>query len=449
MTQTGRDTAAGSLTSAGAGALTREQLYELVWQEPMLRIGERFGLSSSYMARVCTELRVPRPPRGYWSQLEFGKAPERPALPASRPGDITEWRPGDFLGANEREAARRAKSAVSAKDANLKVPDLAASTRSRRARDVAQSHPLLVGVKSHFATTRNSDTGILRPFKRLMVDVVSSKDGLDATIDAANCLFQALASRGHRVTIAPMGMALRRAEVDLREIPRQNHYQQGAWSPERPTLVYVGDMPIGLTLYEMTATTEMQYIGNNKYVPVSGLTPAERRRYEQSRYWTTTRDGASGRLRLQAYCPFWLVTWVRQWSETKPGQFASMVTAIVQELEAAGPRLSSEVEAARVKAEEEQRKRDEADRLRREAAARALQIKRRQEARQDLVAAIAGWNESRAIDAYLEEAERAAQLLAGEESQRILERISLARDLLGANDPLDLLRLWKAPHERG
>ena len=37
--------------------LTREALYELVWSEPMLKVAAQFGVSSSYMARVCTLLR--------------------------------------------------------------------------------------------------------------------------------------------------------------------------------------------------------------------------------------------------------------------------------------------------------------------------------------------------------------------------------------------------------
>jgi hypothetical protein len=34
-------------------ALTREALFKLVWSEPMLKVAARFGVSSSYMARVC------------------------------------------------------------------------------------------------------------------------------------------------------------------------------------------------------------------------------------------------------------------------------------------------------------------------------------------------------------------------------------------------------------
>jgi len=50
--------------------LTREQLYTLVWAEPMIKVVARYGVSSSYMARVCTLLNVPRPERGYWAKLE-------------------------------------------------------------------------------------------------------------------------------------------------------------------------------------------------------------------------------------------------------------------------------------------------------------------------------------------------------------------------------------------
>ena len=71
--------------------VSREALYEMVWSEPMLRVAARFGVSSSYMAHVCTLLNVPRPERGYWAKLAVGKAPKQPPLPEPRPGDRLEW----------------------------------------------------------------------------------------------------------------------------------------------------------------------------------------------------------------------------------------------------------------------------------------------------------------------------------------------------------------------
>jgi hypothetical protein len=71
--------------------LTREELYTLVWSEPMLKVSARYGVSSSYMARVCTLLNVPRPERGYWAKLAVGKAQPAPPLPDARPGDELVW----------------------------------------------------------------------------------------------------------------------------------------------------------------------------------------------------------------------------------------------------------------------------------------------------------------------------------------------------------------------
>lgn len=71
--------------------ISRDELYGLVWSEPMTKIADRFNVSDSYLARVCTLLNVPRPERGYWAKLAVGKAPSQTPLPAPRPGDPLHW----------------------------------------------------------------------------------------------------------------------------------------------------------------------------------------------------------------------------------------------------------------------------------------------------------------------------------------------------------------------
>jgi hypothetical protein len=61
--------------------LTREQLYELVWQKPVSRLAEEYGISNVGLAKICGRAGVPTPPRGYWALLEAGRAPPRPPLP--------------------------------------------------------------------------------------------------------------------------------------------------------------------------------------------------------------------------------------------------------------------------------------------------------------------------------------------------------------------------------
>jgi hypothetical protein len=71
--------------------VSREELYELVWSVPMVKVAEKFKVSGSYMARICTNLNIPRPERGYWAKLAFGKAPDKPSLPELQTGDPISW----------------------------------------------------------------------------------------------------------------------------------------------------------------------------------------------------------------------------------------------------------------------------------------------------------------------------------------------------------------------
>ena len=56
----------GRVSAAAGNPVTREALYEEVWSEPMTTVAARYGVSGSLLARVCSRLNVPRPPRGYW-----------------------------------------------------------------------------------------------------------------------------------------------------------------------------------------------------------------------------------------------------------------------------------------------------------------------------------------------------------------------------------------------
>jgi hypothetical protein len=58
----------------------REELYEEVWDRPLIKISEKYGVSAVMLGKVCRKLQIPLPGRGHWAKKEFGKAPERPPL---------------------------------------------------------------------------------------------------------------------------------------------------------------------------------------------------------------------------------------------------------------------------------------------------------------------------------------------------------------------------------
>ncbi len=303
-------------------------------------------------------------------------------------------------------------------------------------------------MKQHFLKTRDSDTGLLRPYKRHLVDIIASPKHLDSTLDAADALFRALGARGHRVMLAPPNSHVRRDELDEREFPKKGHYHRKVWSPDRATVVYVGDVSIGLTLFEMTESVEMVYMGSSKYIPVRDLTPEQLRRYREPNHWRTTKDFTSGRLALQAYSTSWRVKWSERWQEATAGQLASLTSKVIKALEAAAPELARRKEEADKQAEEEHRKWQEARRRAEEEAERARQAKARLESRQDLLAAIASWEQVRSIQAYFEAAEREMQHLPEADREHVRGRLAEARGLIGEVDALALLKAWRAPLER-
>jgi hypothetical protein len=61
--------------------LSREELYALVWSEPLLTLARRFGLSDNGLRKRCRAMNVPTPPKGYWQQTRHGGRQRRSPLP--------------------------------------------------------------------------------------------------------------------------------------------------------------------------------------------------------------------------------------------------------------------------------------------------------------------------------------------------------------------------------
>lgn len=53
--------------------VSREELFQMVWETPMSRLAEEFGISGNGLAKICDRMDVPYPPRGYWAKKHAGK----------------------------------------------------------------------------------------------------------------------------------------------------------------------------------------------------------------------------------------------------------------------------------------------------------------------------------------------------------------------------------------
>ncbi len=65
---------------------TRQELYDLVWSEPMVQLAKKFGLSDVGLSKACRRIAVPVPERGYWARRQAGKQTQQRPLPPRGPG---------------------------------------------------------------------------------------------------------------------------------------------------------------------------------------------------------------------------------------------------------------------------------------------------------------------------------------------------------------------------
>ena len=72
--------------------MSRRELYDLVWSEPITAIAKRLGISDRGLTKVCRRSDIPAPPRGYWAKIAATGTLERPDLPCRDDLDLRKIR---------------------------------------------------------------------------------------------------------------------------------------------------------------------------------------------------------------------------------------------------------------------------------------------------------------------------------------------------------------------
>jgi hypothetical protein len=60
----------------------RVELYNEVWDRPLVKLSRKYGISDVRLGKVCRKLKIPHPGRGYWAKRKAGILIERLPLPA-------------------------------------------------------------------------------------------------------------------------------------------------------------------------------------------------------------------------------------------------------------------------------------------------------------------------------------------------------------------------------
>ena len=167
--------------------LSREQLYEEVWNTPMHRLCAKYGLSDVGLAKVCRRMDIPRPPRGYWRRLSTGAKPRKPSLPP----------PGDFT---QSEVTLHNRGKIPEKivvNRETKIPARPPLVNEM----LTDPHPLVSLTRDRFDNASEDPCGILVTKAKRVIQLQVSRPQLDRCLRLMDTLFKSWEAEGLSIEI--------------------------------------------------------------------------------------------------------------------------------------------------------------------------------------------------------------------------------------------------------
>ncbi len=367
--------------------VSREDLYEEVWAEPVSKVAQKYGITGTALSKNCRKNEIPTPPVGYWQRLQFGYKPQRPTLPP--------------LPSGRRSTIRIEKSSPQPK----RSPELEAQLASedeeknhiRVGTRLTHPHPF-VRMTSDALQGRKADQYgmLLRPWNEKCLDVRVSRASVPRALRLFDALLKAVELRGFKVSVAEGGKSA--------------------------TYIQVGDQKLEISLEEKTTRkdhvlTKEETERKAKYTwssaPKWDYEPAGILQFRIKEVWG---DGAR-----------------RTWSDRKQRRVEEMLNDIIGG-------LMTVAEAKRLHESELERQRREwadAERRRQE-----IEIRRQREAEQlrVLEQEATSWARSQQLRAYIDAVERVALRRAhtADEGTKIRQWLEWARRHAARLDPLTM-----------
>ncbi|MGV8080010.1 MAG: hypothetical protein AB2L22_08135 [Syntrophales bacterium] len=184
--------------------LSRRELYEQVWAEPVTQLAQRYGFSDVWLAKICRKNNIPRPPRGYWARKRAGEEVSKIPLPKAKEGSLIEIYARPPVAANERVVRKNATFK------KLAIPEIVVSD------NVQDIHPSIEISANILASCMVANTGILiPPIGSGCLDIRVSRDTLSRALRIMDALMKAFAAMGFEVTVAQDSTQVRVFDVSL------------------------------------------------------------------------------------------------------------------------------------------------------------------------------------------------------------------------------------------
>ena len=178
--------------------LTRQELFDQVWAEPMSTLSKRYDLSDVGLAKICKRMGVPRPGRGYWARVYGGRVPKKPSLPKLKKGQQQDVHLRNRSSIDiEPEALTEIERLVlleKRKENRIEIPD-----------QLLDPHKLVKITSRSLQGAKPNERHLVRPRAKGCLDIEIAKSSIGRAMRIMDSLIKALLSRGYEVRLSEDG----------------------------------------------------------------------------------------------------------------------------------------------------------------------------------------------------------------------------------------------------
>lgn len=211
---------------------TREELFDMVWARPVLRLAREIGVSDVALSKACRKAAIPLPARGHWAIPEV-RRPGKPKLPDAPPD-----RQGPVQFSVLDESHRDLPAHRPARDEpRIGVPE-----------QLVEPHPLVASTLKALKRTKVQDGRAGPPIGGL--DVATSPQQSDRALRVLDALIKACEERGYSWEIGEEGTRIscdgEKIRIRLRETltrqaippPPRKAGTKGGWRHDEDSFYY-------------------------------------------------------------------------------------------------------------------------------------------------------------------------------------------------------------------
>jgi hypothetical protein len=176
--------------------LTRKELYDLVWAQPLSRLAKKYKISDNGLRKICKRINIPIPAMGHWQKIQYGKQVIITKLPAKYEGkdEITLGEKGegdiniDSPIVQQRELIQ---SIDQSKDLPLTVPDRLSSRPDKLIRSTLDYYD---AVRKYYKSQHGT-----YPYRNNVLSIHVQEESRPRAVRLLDTIIKVLRSRKHDV----------------------------------------------------------------------------------------------------------------------------------------------------------------------------------------------------------------------------------------------------------